>query len=391
MAQPFNPKRVLRQVSKELLKEFFGQLGLSPVEDWDQPNSRLVDELYDAWQGLPDLQRKDVEVVLQDVHEMANEDGTRIIIEEALYRGENLVPLLEPMESRYDKAIWTAMHHPSIWEAARRFTLAESFFHGRSWEKRNNMPSTELKADAEALEKLQDALSAFYRERQGRGHHCKVQHFPRGKDCHYFFVYLSDYANTYINFDNFGHFQRTPERRAFEVVVAYDRQACSLDIYARGGKKTTDPLISIFSSIILGEPPVPDIPGADPYRLDDLMDRGFTCPTDPEDGIECVAVRALRLAIIGGNRDRIILEPDPEAGPEHIHDMLEEYLNRLRLSKSILHVTRATFNLKLNGNGRAQSLTFSVTYPNGCDLKSKREEHRLLGEKYLKRWGICVL
>jgi len=35
-------------------------------------------------------------------------------------------------------------------------------------------------------------------------------------------------------------------------------------------------------------------------------------------------------------------------------------------------------------------LTFSVTFPNGCDLKNKREDQRLLGEKYLKRWKIDV-
>ena len=32
----------------------------------------------------------------------------------------------------------------------------------------------------------------------------------------------------------------------------------------------------------------------------------------------------------------------------------------------------------------------SVALPNSCDLKSKREELRLMGEKYLKRWGIDV-
>jgi hypothetical protein len=70
--------------------------------------------------------------------------------------------------------------------------------------------------------------------------------------------------------------------------------------------------------------------------------------------------------------------------------MLEDDLNRRRLPKSILHVTKATLNFKLNGNGHGRSLTFNITYPNGCDLKSKRDDQRLLGEKYLKRWGIDV-
>ena len=98
----------------------------------------------------------------------------------------------------------------------------------------------------------------------------------------------------------------------------------------------------------------------------------------------------MRLSILGRRRRRITLEPDPQKGADHIYEMLEEDLNRKRLPKSILHVTKATLSFKLNGSTRSNSLMFSVTYPNSCDLKSKREELRLLGEKYLKRWKIDV-
>jgi hypothetical protein len=33
-------------------------------------------------------------------------------------------------------------------------------------------------------------------------------------------------------------------------------------------------------------------------------------------------------------------------------------------------------------------MTFDVSFPDSCNLKSLREEYRLLGEKYLNRWGI---
>ena len=390
MTQPFNPKRVLRQISNPLLQEFFERQRHPLDVEWDAISNTQVDDIFDAWQRLPEEPRKAIEIVFHDVHEMANEEGVRVIIEEGQNHGENLSPLLETMDSRYDKAIWTFMNRPDVWDASVWFAKADSLSFGRSWVKRGNMPVAEPRTDVEGLQALRDAMSALYRDRQGRGHHSRVEHFPRGSNHDYFFVYLSDYADTYINFDDSGHFQRTPERRAFEVVFAYDREARTLEMYAKGGRKVIEPLQRVFARVILGESLGPEDPGAKPYQLDGLMNRTFPFPTDPEDGVVEVSVRSLRLSILGRRRGRITLEADPEKGHKHIYEMLDEDLNRKQLPRTILHVTKATFNFRLNGSGRSKSLTFTVSYPNSCDLKSKREEQRVLGEKYLKKWGIDV-
>jgi hypothetical protein len=54
------------------------------------------------------------------------------------------------------------------------------------------------------------------------------------------------------------------------------------------------------------------------------------------------------------------------------------------------HVTQVTFQFRFApaANGKPKPLAFTVSYPDSSDLKSQREEYRLLGEKYLKRWGI---
>jgi len=98
MSQPFNPKRVLRQISNPLLKEFFEHQG-SPLEvGWHNLTNNQVDDIFDAWQRLPDNERKAVEIAFHDVHEMADEDGTRVIIEEGQYHGEDLTPHIELLE-----------------------------------------------------------------------------------------------------------------------------------------------------------------------------------------------------------------------------------------------------------------------------------------------------
>ncbi len=37
---------------------------------------------------------------------------------------------------------------------------------------------------------------------------------------------------------------------------------------------------------------------------------------------------------------------------------------------------------------RGKMLRFTLSLPNGCNLKSKTERERLICEKYLPRWGL---
>lgn len=47
-------------------------------------------------------------------------------------------------------------------------------------------------------------MSAFFLATQARGRHCKIEHYVRASGVDYFFCYLDDYADTYINFDETG-------------------------------------------------------------------------------------------------------------------------------------------------------------------------------------------
>ena len=40
------------------------------------------------------------------------------------------------------------------------------------------------------------------------------------------------------------------------------------------------------------------------------------------------------------------------------------------------------------GTNRGKTLPVKISLPNGCDLRSRTEKERLIGEKYLKRWGL---
>jgi hypothetical protein len=56
-----------------------------------------------------------------------------------------------------------------------------------------------------------------------------------------------------------------------------------------------------------------------------------------------------------------------------------------------LVVTKAKLIIRFHpeaGSKRGKTLPLTVTMPHGCDLKDRTEKERIIGEKYLARWGL---
>lgn len=394
MPKTFDPKYVLRQVSNHLLRDLFEthQLELELEMPWDDLGETEIDPIFAAWQALPEPQCRAVEIVLHEVADMAAGDGgIRAIVEEANRQGNtDLLDELDQYDSRHDKALWTYIRARDVWELAVRFARADSLSRGRYWIKRRDIPAIEPATDHDAIDELGRAMSGFFRELQSRGRHCQIEHYVRACGSHYYFSYLDDYADTYVTLDTGGTFDRRPERRAFEIVFVYDPEHGTLELYARGGKKVYVPLQELFCRIILGEEIGPESRDSHPYELNGLLDRDFSFATDPVDGITSVRVRKLRLSVIGQPRRRITFEGDPDAPPEDVYDMLEQFLHRHQVPASLFNVTQVGFQFAFDDSieNLPKSMSFEVSYPNSSNLKSKPEAARGLAEKYLRQWGL---
>jgi hypothetical protein len=384
----YSPRTFLRQVPNSLLKEFFVRKNHLVELEWWRYEETSIEAIYEAWQKLPPNERKEIEGVFRAVDEMACEAGVKALVEEGPFHGQDLGTRLDKLEGLHHKAMWSYLNHPVIFQAASVFLSVESL-PGRSWVRVTDLPRKEPDTSQAARDKLADSLSRYYREREGRGHRCTVESYPRGQDQHYFFAYPDDYADTYIGHDDDGHFCRRPQKRAFEVVFVYDPREGTLELFAKGGRDLREEVQRIFCTTILGENGTLGRQINAIYDLDGLLSRDFPFPTDPVDGIEEVRVRSLRLNF--GPWRRLTLEANPQADREDLYDMLDEYLNDKTLRATDVKVTKATLQLRLRDRGkgkRQNAITFDVTYPESCTLKSLTEEQRLLGEKYLKRWKI---
>jgi len=384
----YNHRTVLRQVSNRLLREYFESKGRPLPVAWDRIAETEVQAIYAEILRLPEGSYREIELDLRDIHAVATEEGIRALIEAGQGCGRPVADELAGMDTRYDQAMWVLLRRPDIWPDAVRFAHADSL-PSRYWQKRNSLPHQPPDASEGAIGRLGEAISAFFVQAEGRGRLSLVEHYRRSDELDYYFVYLSDYPDTAVVWNDAAELVRERRRHAFEVVYAFDRSAGTLDLYTKGGHRIARPLQEIFAETILGVRLAPEDPEGCPYRVDALKDRSFAFPTDPEDGIVEVAVRRLCLSVAGNPRKRFTVERLDDAGPGAMYDSLEHELNQDSLPLSLMRVERATITMVLSGRGRTRRLTFDVG-PKSCNLKGKRDELRELGEKYLRRWGIEV-
>lgn len=124
-----------------------------------------------------------------------------------------------------------------------------------------------------------------------------------------------------------------------------------------------------------------------PYELNGLRNPDFDFPTDPEDGIQEVRVKALRLSIVGPGFGRITFESDARRKRGDIYELMDKSLNHVRMATEAINVTRAVFDVIYATGGKPKTDSFYISYPDTCSLKDTPEHLKL--QEYLRRWGIA--
>lgn len=392
MANDYAPRQFLRQVQIEVLKEYFTRRKVLGGVEWDELREAEIEPIYDAWQALPEQTREEIEFEFRNVYGMATGNGVRAIIEEGHFHGLDLTDDLNEQDGYVNKAFWTLLEHPDVFDVAQLMNRADHL-NRKYLRKRKDIPKKEPDVSQKALKELADAISAYYRENQGRGQHCSAETYLRAGRYHYIFVYPQDYTDTFIGYDNQGNFQRKPQNRAFEVIYIYDSEGGTLDLYVQGGKELVRDLQKLFGRAILGEELGEEKRDSVPYNLNGLKRRDFSFSTEPADRVKGVKVTAMRLSLLGNPRKRITFESGPKDPKAGIYDFMNTALHEQRLPLSMVNVSAAVIQMifeNTNGGRRDErTLSFRITHPNSCNLKYSPEE--LLARKYLKEWQIETL
>jgi hypothetical protein len=116
----------------------------------------------------------------------------------------------------------------------------------------------------------------------------------------------------------------------------------------------------------------------------------FAFPTEAADRIEDVRVKSMRLMPLDSASQRATLEC---LRGEHktIWEMSASRFGANDPLRSGWLLTQVKFTILFHREPKssaAKTLPVTITMPHSCDLKDRTEQERLIGEKYLREWGL---
>jgi hypothetical protein len=74
-----------------------------------------------------------------------------------------------------------------------------------------------------------------------------------------------------------------------------------------------------------------------------------------------------------------------------IHDISNEWFDvndPLRKNFKLAKIKFVIHFVPDSESSRGKNIAVTISQPNGCDLKGKTHKEQLIGNKYLKKWGI---
>ncbi len=377
----FSPPVFFLQVSNELLRTYFARRGELTDFPWRRFTLGNCDPAFEAWCALPEGSREESESELRAVAELGTREGLALLVEQARLRGIDITRDIDRLSGLWHRAFWVFVVHPDVFDAARQLHHVDHL-HGRYWRTRGGLVTRLPDESSATRSALGEALSAYFRERQGGGEYCDVHCYHRaGK--HWFLAYPQDVPESVLGYEE-GALRSRSQRPVFEVVYAFDPAAGTLDLHARGDRRMHEDLQKIYSRVVLGADLPPETLPPSPYRIDRLKRRGFPFPVDPADQIQEVRVKALRLRILGGGR--LTFDAGPIRQRTDVYDLMERTLDGERLPLSNVDVDVATLQLVFAWAKGPRTLTFNLR-ADSCNLRDAPEH--LVARRCLRRWEFA--
>ena len=126
MAQEYQPRRFFRNAPNRLLQRYFAKHNVLSEVDFGALTETQVEPIYEAWLKLSDDARKEMEQDFQDIDELATEGGSKAILDEARWHGEDLAEQFASLTGFHEHAFWTFLERPKYWQGALAFHHADT-------------------------------------------------------------------------------------------------------------------------------------------------------------------------------------------------------------------------------------------------------------------------
>jgi len=345
-----------------------------------------IETLADAIESLPSKDFSTADYDFHSINDMADDTGIQCLIGQGTspIHKVDLVKEFEDnrVEGYHARAMWVFLNHKDIFEYAFQNQYLDSL---------SNWKDCEVGADQicntedEVKEKFGAEIAKYFKKKRGWGRHCQVDYYHRTQpNRHCFFAYPEDCAKPELTYDSNGKLDRVSRRPVFEIVFMYESDTGLLRVHyprARNAK----PMQKLFCQKILGLKDLPD-KNTLVYDLSKLKNKTFRFET--EASIERVKLKMLMLDF--PNKERVVIEADPEAGKEMaLYDRMIDVINAYDINISRVHIKKARMQaiFKPEQGRKAKKLTFRLGVPDSSSLEDKYHDN-IIRRHIDEKWGF---
>ena len=382
---------LLRKTPTEALREYFDrpEIGLPTEFDWTVPEAQLSGPLLNAIEEMSRVQRDRVLNDAERITSLADAPG-----QAALYSVAEDPAFLDGIANAHARSMWVFLKAQDRFRHAEEVRFTEDRRRGRMWAGYMTEAGRVVQRDAGTRHAFVSAVKEF-----SGAANADVDIFDRVRTTHegdecdlvQVTIYREGRPDDLLRFDDRGALVRQAYRPVFEAAITYEPATGGIEVVA-GDKDTRLEIVKAAVTYLLG---IEFTENRLPLRRYDLsvllVPHDF--PVDPEDGVEDVEVRELRLMPIDDSSRRVTLENMARADAT-IWSMADEMFEDRTPLRDGFVVTRAKLAVKLAirpGGERRRTIALTITWPHGCDLKDRTATEQMIGEKYLRRWGILIV
>jgi len=378
---------MIRKTSADGLRQYFNQnWGLTAANiDWSLSEPTLVGPLLKAVDDMTDGEKARVELDAARVGGLADDAGQTAILS-VVADTSPIHDLIGP----HDRALWLFLNHPDLFRQAEEVRFTDERRRGRAWD-------GFVAAQFKVLNRSIEATEAFKKAVRQRflSANVHIDIFERrrvifnGASCDLIqiAVYREGLPDDVLEFDS-GDLVRKVRNPVFEAALTYEPSTGVIEVVANDRASRAD-LATFIARDLLDIPIISEKLPLRHYDLAPLLTR-HRFDTDLEDGIESVSVKQLRLMPIDNPGRRVTLECMRNCALD-IWSMADDEFGPYNPLLGGWVATQAKMTITFNpkpGARRGRVLSLTVTMPHGCNLKDLTPEEQLIGEKYLRRWGI---
>jgi len=381
--------KFIKNVPVGSLKPYFDGVhnALAEDVDWDSDDKSIRKSLLTISQGATGeklaLLRSDTE----RINALTDELG-QSILKNFVMDGE--LKEYYQLKNESDRVLWMFLKDNNRFLQVEDCWYTDTRRQGRMWEAFMGPEDLDVSTDSEDLSSFKNKLMDLFRAMG----HIKVDVYERTRPERegnevgiiQIMVYREDLPSTRLAFEREKLVSKIV-RPVKEVALTYEPKKGDIEIIAEG-QEHRKAIVKIFSETLLHTPIVGEKIPLKQYDIQSLL-KQRTLSFDSVDGIESVKVTMLKISHPNSNNNITL---DVSAKEERsIYELSKEYFGDNNPLKSGFRLNQVRISIKFmpgHESRRGKVLHVKIREPNGCDLKSKSQKEKLIGDKYLDRWKL---